>query len=94
MELRSRESQELFRINGMSTLSGSRYDLMRELPDIDRMGVSTVRLSPEHLGMDEVVKRFDQVRRGEMPPTDPLQLVEAPPCNGYWYGRPGMDLVG
>jgi collagenase-like PrtC family protease len=93
MEVRSRENQELFRINGTSTLSGSRYDLMRELPDMERMGVSTVRLSPEHQGMDEVVKRFDQVRRGETPVTDPLQLVEAPPCNGYWYGKPGMELV-
>lgn len=93
MELRSRESQELFRLNGISTLSGSRYDLMRELPVIERMGVKTVRLSPEHRGMEEVVKRFDQVRRGEVPASDPLQLVEAPPCNGYWYGKPGMDQV-
>lgn len=93
MELRSRESQELFRLNGTSTLSGARYDLMREIPDMEKMGVSTVRLSPEHQGMDDVVRRFDQVRRGEIPATDPLQLVEAPPCNGYWYGKPGMDLV-
>ncbi|WP_297791037.1 U32 family peptidase [uncultured Marinobacter sp.] len=93
MELRSRESQELFRLNGISTLSGSRYDLMRELPDMERMGVSTVRLSPEHLGMEGVVQRFDLVRRGQVPEQDPLTLVEAPPCNGYWYGRPGMELV-
>ncbi|WP_144820353.1 U32 family peptidase [Marinobacter piscensis] len=93
MELRSRESQELFRLNGISTLSGARYDLMREIPDMQQMGVSTVRLSPEHQGMEEVVRRFDQARRGEIPATDPLQLVEAPPCNGYWYGKPGMDLV-
>ncbi|MGO1750010.1 MAG: U32 family peptidase, partial [Marinobacter sp.] len=44
MELRSRESQELFRLNGTSTLSGARYDLMREIPDMEKMGVSTVRL--------------------------------------------------
>ena len=60
---------------------------------MERMGVSTVRLSPEHQGMDQVVKRFDQVRRGDVPVADPLQLVEAPPCNGYWYGKPGMDLI-
>lgn len=93
LELRSRESQELFRINGISTLSGARYDLMRQLPLMEDMGVSTVRLSPEHQGMEEVVHRFDQVRRGNTPATDPLQLVEAPPCNGFWYGRPGMDRV-
>ncbi|WP_144778050.1 U32 family peptidase [Marinobacter maritimus] len=93
MELRSRESQELFRLNGISTLSGSRYDLMREMPDMKKMGVSTVRLSPEHQGMEEVIRRYDQMRRGKVPATDPLQLVEAPPCNGYWYGKAGMDLV-
>jgi len=93
LELRSRDSRELFRLNGISTLSGSRYDLMRELPEMERMGVATVRLSPERQGMEEVVRRFDQVRRGERPDTDPLQLVEAPPCNGYWYGKPGMELV-
>jgi collagenase-like PrtC family protease len=93
MELRSRESQELFRINGTSTLSGARYDLLEELPGMDEMGVATVRLSPEHQGMEDVVKRYDVVRRGGIPDRDPLALVEAPPCNGYWYGKPGMDKV-
>lgn len=93
LELRTRESQELFRLNGTSTLSGARYDLLRELPDMVAMGVATARLSPEHEGMTEIVHRFDQLRRGVIPQTDPLALVEAPPCNGYWYGKPGMDLV-
>jgi len=93
LELRSREAQELFRLNGTSTLSGARYDLLRELPGMVAMGVDTVRLSPEHQGMAEIVQRFDQVRRGEMPQSDPLTLVDAPPCNGYWYGQPGMDLL-
>ena len=94
LTLRSRESQELFRLNGISTLSGARYDLMRELPDMAAMGVSSVRLSPEYQGMAEVVARFDEVRRGLVPETDPLQLVEAPPCDGYWYGKPGMSQSG
>lgn len=93
MELKSRESQELFRINGTSTLSGSRYDLLQELPAMEAMGVATVRLSPEHQGMAEVVKRYDVIRRGGVPDMNPLALVEAPPCNGYWYGKPGMDEV-
>ena len=93
MELRSREGEELFRLNGTSTLSGARYNLLRELPQIAAMGVTTVRLSPEHQGMAAVVQRFDQMRRGKAPAIDPLLLVEAPPCNGYWYGKPGMDLI-
>lgn len=94
MELRSQEEQTLFRINGTSTLSGARYDLMRHVPDMADMGVSVVRLSPEHTGMTDVIKRFDLMRHGVMPLRDPLDLVEAPPCNGYWYGTQGMALVG
>ncbi|WP_166258073.1 U32 family peptidase [Marinobacter salicampi] len=93
LSLRSRESQELFRLNGTSTLSGSRYDLLRQLPAMADMGVSTVRLSPELQGMEAVVQRFDTARRGKVPAFDPLALTEAPPCNGYWYGEPGMDRV-
>ncbi|MCH8498189.1 MAG: U32 family peptidase [Marinobacter sp.] len=93
MALRSREAQEVFRLNGISTLSGARYDLLREVPEMQRMGVSVLRLSPEHQGMAAVVARFDQARRGELPPADPLALVEAPPCNGYWYGEPGRVQV-
>lgn len=92
LELKSREGDELFRLNGTSTLSGARYNLLRELPQIAAMGVASVRLSPEHQGMAAVVQRFDKMRRGTMPASDPLCLVEAPPCNGYWYGKPGMAL--
>ncbi|MDX1755395.1 MAG: U32 family peptidase [Marinobacter sp.] len=93
LELRSRESRELFRLNGIATMSGARYDLMRQLPEMADMGVSTVRLSPEWQGMAQVVARFDAARRGQWTEGDPLQLIEAPPCNGYWYGRPGMERV-
>ena len=93
MALKSREAQEVFRLNGISTLSGARYDLLHEVPEMQRMGVSVLRLSPEHQGMAAVVARFDQARRGQLPPADPLALVEAPPCNGYWYGAPGMVRV-
>ena len=91
LPLRSRESQEVFRLNGIATLSGACYDLARELPDMQQLGVDTVRLSPEYEGMAEVVRRFDEARSGRFPKRDPLELKEVPPCDGYWYGRPGMD---
>lgn len=93
LPLRSRESQDLFRLNGISTLSGSRFDLLRELPAMQAMGVSVARLSPEREGMVEVVRRFDAVRRGDVPVMDPLGVVEVGGCNGYWYGAPGMAEI-
>lgn len=91
LPVRSREGQDVFRLNGIATLSGACYDLMREMPDMQNLGVNTVRLSPEYEGMADVVRRFDAARKGRFPERHPLDLVEAPPCDGYWYGRPGME---
>ena len=41
--------------------------------------------------MAEVVTAFDQARHGRLPTPDPLTLVDAEICDGYWFGRPGMD---
>ncbi|MFD2191417.1 U32 family peptidase [Pistricoccus aurantiacus] len=91
LALRSQESESVFTLNGIQTMSGACQDLRREIPDMRSMGVGTARLSPRAAGMAEVVHAFDQARRGELPPADPLSLVEAEICDGYWHGRPGME---
>jgi len=91
LALRSQESREVFTLNGIQTLSGACQDLRHELPTMAEMGVASARLSPRAEGMAEVVAAFDAARRGALPAPDPLALVEAEVCDGYWYGRPGMD---
>ncbi|MBY4676094.1 U32 family peptidase [Marinobacterium arenosum] len=89
--VRSQEGAELFTLNGIQTLSGEHYNLEHELPRMQQIGVDLVRLSPQREGMAEVVKRFDQRLRGEAP--DSIALVNSQQCNGYWYGKPGMDWL-
>lgn len=89
--LRSQESHDVFTLNGIQTLSSACQDLRHELSTMAQMGVSVARLSPRAQGMAEVVNAFDQARHGKLPAPDPLALVEADVCDGYWYGRPGMD---
>ena len=89
--LRSQESKEVFTLNGIQTLSGACQDLRHEVPAMQEMGVAIARLSPRADGMADVVAAYDAARRGELPLADPLTLVEAEICDGYWYGRPGMD---
>lgn len=91
LALRSQESQQVFTLNGIQTLSGACQDLRHEVPDMAGMGVGVARLSPRPEGMAEVVTAFDTARRGELPTPDPLSLVDAEICDGYWHGRPGMD---
>jgi collagenase-like PrtC family protease len=89
--LRSQESRDVFTLNGIQTLSSACQDLRHELTVMADMGVSVARLSPRAEGMAEVVKAFDQSRHGRLATPDPLTLVDAEICDGYWYGRPGMD---
>lgn len=92
LALRTQEaSKEVFTLNGIQTLSGACQDLRYEVGDMAAMGVGVARLSPRAEGMAEVVAAFDAARRGELAAADPLALVEAEVCDGYWHGRPGMD---
>lgn len=91
LALRSQEDQQVFTLNGIQTLSGACQDLRHELPAMAEMGVGIARLSPRPEGMAEVVTAFDASRRGELSAPDPLALVDAEICDGYWHGRPGMD---
>lgn len=91
LALRSQESKEVFTLNGIQTLSGACQDLRHEIPAMREMGVAVARLSPRAEGMADIVAAYDAARRGELPGADPLALVEAEICDGYWHGRPGMD---
>ncbi|GAA3900032.1 U32 family peptidase [Halomonas cibimaris] len=91
LALRSQESKEVFTLNGIQTLSGACQDLRHDVASIAASGASVARLSPRAEGMDEVVADFDAARRGELAAPDPLTLIEAEICDGYWHGRPGME---
>ncbi|MDN3555854.1 U32 family peptidase [Halomonas maura] len=91
LALRSQEAREVFTLNGIQTLSGACQDLRHALPDMQALGVATARLSPRARGMAEIVAAFDAARHGRLPAPDPLALVDATLCDGYWHGRPGMD---
>ncbi len=93
LPMRSQESRDVFTLNGIQTMSGTRYNLLPEVADMQRMGVSVARISPEDTDMEAVVRDFDRARNGETVERDPLALREVTDCNGYWYGGAGMDRV-
>jgi len=89
LPLRSQEDQILFNINGIQTQSGDKIDLIEEIQSMSRLGVDIARLSPEPgiKQMTAIVDRFDRARNGQSIPLPD----DAPVCNGYWYGNPGMN---
>lgn len=91
--MRSQEAQDVFLLNGIQTLSGACCNLSDQLPLMHQLQVDVVRLSPQAQGMSEVVSHFDQLRHGWTPVESSIPLHEQMDCNGYWFGRPGMEQI-
>ena len=91
----TRENTSLFTLNGIQTLSGDIHNLLAEYHDMAAIGVDILRISPNSSNTFQVLEQFDQIRRGE---TVSNQLIASDQgatafCNGYWYGKPGMDFT-
>ena len=95
MMLSTREDREFLTLNGIQTQSAGTSNLIAEIPALNALNVDVLRLSPQSTHMDKVVSAFHQVMTGELSPQDAQHALDAylpvRPCNGYWYGLPGMD---
>ncbi|HEX8989926.1 MAG TPA: U32 family peptidase, partial [Rhodocyclaceae bacterium] len=87
MTVKTREHQEFLVINGIQTMSAKTYNLLREVPQLAAAGVDIVRISPQSQGLADVIAAYRRALDGE--------AAELPGdwCNGFWYGKPGLDLV-
>lgn len=85
--LKSQEGEELFRLNGIQTLSGKPNNLINEVPDMEGL-VDIVRISPSNQDSLAWVARF----ANKTNESKPYMLEGA--CNGYWHKIEGMSLVG
>jgi collagenase-like PrtC family protease len=59
--------------------------------------VDVLRVSPQSSNTLEILQAFDAVRKGTQSAAQAQQSIDAylpgEPCNGYWYGQPGMTQV-
>lgn len=95
--LKTREAQPFLNLNGIQTQSALTHSLLFELGSLAALEVDVLRLSPQAQGMDTVIELFDQARHGRLEPEAAQaqleRLVPAGLCNGYYQGRPGMELL-
>lgn len=95
--LETKESQAFLTINGIQTQSALVYTLIHALDELRGLGVDVVRLSPQSQHMDQVVAAFRAVLDGRETADEAhrrlVPLMPAGPCNGYWHGRAGLDMV-
>lgn len=96
--LQTRESEPFLVLNGTQTQSALVYNLVRELGDMRALGVDVVRISPQASGCTEVIAVFDRARREQLSAAEAGAQIEpllpAPMCDGYWFGKPGLERHG
>lgn len=93
--METREQQQFLILNGIQSQSALVYNLVAELEQMSALGVDVVRLSPQSMHMAEVIRTFDAVRsgglRGRVAAGSLAPLLPSEACNGYWYGKPGLE---
>lgn len=97
LDLRTREGQPFLTLNGIQTQSALVYNLIGELDKVQEAGVDVVRVSPQAHHTGEILRLFRECIEQRLAPAQALSRIEglmpAASCNGYWYGRPGLDFV-
>ncbi len=90
MTLKTREGQPFLAINGIQTMSAQTYNLLAEVPEMQKMGIDIIRISPQPKHMAEIISAFDAERRGEMTQPDMTAWATDGLVDGYWFGEPGI----
>ena len=95
--MRTREDKGFLVLNGTQTQSAHVHNLLPELADMRALGVDVVRISPQAEHTAEIVSLFrDALLQSGSAATaiqDMRRFMPDSSCNGYWYGRPGLEQV-
>lgn len=96
--LHTQEDLPFLTLNGIQTQSAKVVNLLAELGQMQALAVDVVRISPQPADTGSIIRVFrDSLDRGSVSPSSLTQmeawmLTDAGgPCNGHWYGKPGMD---
>jgi collagenase-like PrtC family protease len=90
LTLKTREGQPFLTINGIQTMSAQSYNLLNEVPDMLKMGIDIIRVSPQSQHMTEIIAAFDAARNGKKVSPDMHDWCTDGLVDGYWFGDAGI----
>jgi collagenase-like PrtC family protease len=90
LTLKTREGQDFLCINGIQTMSAQSYNLLHEIPEMLKMGIDIVRISPQKEHINAIIAAFDAARRGEVVNVDSRDWNASGLVDGYWFGDAGI----
>jgi collagenase-like PrtC family protease len=82
----SQEGTELFRMNGIQTMSGTIQNLINDLPSMAGL-VDVVRMSPHSFEVFDWLGKFQQAIENN------TRMSLEGFCNGYWHKIEGMKTI-
>ncbi len=95
LPMRTREGEEFLVLNGIQTQSARVYNLLHEVGSMQAMGVDVIRISPQSQWTAEIVDLFHGVLTAKTSVAAGMQaiagLMPERSCDGYWYGKPGLE---
>lgn len=91
LRMDTREQQAFLTLNGLQVQSAATQCLLPQLPELRRLGVDLLRISPQPEHGARVVALHRAALDGQDVPLDELAALSSTPlCDGYWHHRPGM----
>ena len=90
LTLKTRDGQAFLNINGIQTMSAQSYNLLHEIPEMLKMNIDIIRISPQKAFMEEIIGAFDQARRGAASTTDCQHWDPCGLVDGYWFADAGI----
>jgi len=98
MELKTLDKKPFLSVNGIQTLSYNYLNLINELEEMKKVGVSNFRLSPHTQDMVEISKIFRNVLDNKVAVKEAeKQLgklkIPAPFSNGFFHGESGCSYI-
>jgi len=91
--LKTREEQDFLILNGIQTQSALTHQVLDQLPELEKLAVDVLRISPQHKHTLEIIDIFDAGRNGarlELLGKKLLNLLPLGACNGYLVEQAGM----
>jgi collagenase-like PrtC family protease len=97
LPLSTREGQPFLVLNGIQTQSATTCCLVDEFPTLEQSGVEVARISPQAQATGEVLRIYDELRRGAIDSAQArarlAPTLPGAPSNGFWHGQAGMRQV-
>ncbi len=97
LELKTREGEPFLALNGIQTQSYRLCNLIGELDEMRKLGVSIARISPQPMHMEETISLFRGAIDGKIRCSEASSLISdlvpVETCNGYWQGSAGMEYM-